>query len=109
MNADAPPTVWLTIAAAADRAAVSAPTVRRAIDRGLLAAFRVRPGNRIIRVRAADVDAWIERGERDEGQETTAEGDGRDAAEAVRGPAPRVGAVEGEPRRGARGEGGGQR
>jgi excisionase family DNA binding protein len=53
-------TVWLRIADAAKRAAVSEPTIRRAIAAEKLKAYRVGP--RLVRLRAEDVDAWITTG-----------------------------------------------
>ncbi len=50
-------TVWLRIPDAAERAAVSEPTIRRAIAAGKLQAYRVGP--RMVRVRAEDVEAWV--------------------------------------------------
>jgi len=44
---------------AAEFAGVEAKTVRRAIERGDLRAYRPR-GGRLIRIRAADLDAWLE-------------------------------------------------
>ncbi len=49
-------TTWLSIAAAAARVGVSIPTIRRAIESGALPAFRLGP--RLVRLRAADLDAW---------------------------------------------------
>jgi excisionase family DNA binding protein len=50
-------TEWLSIAAAAERVGVSIPTIRRAIESSALPAFRL--GKRLVRVRAADLDAWV--------------------------------------------------
>lgn len=50
-------TEWLTLAAAAQIVGVSIPTIRRAVASGALAAYRLGP--RLVRVRAADLDAWI--------------------------------------------------
>lgn len=44
------------MAAAAERVGVSLPTIRRAIASGALTAYRLGP--RLVRVRAADLDAW---------------------------------------------------
>jgi excisionase family DNA binding protein len=49
---------WLTLDQAAARVQLSARTLRRAIQRGDLRAYRV--GGRIWRLRPADVDAYIE-------------------------------------------------
>lgn len=50
-------TEWISIAEAAARAGVSIPTIRRAVASGALAAYRLGP--RLVRVRAADLDAWV--------------------------------------------------
>jgi excisionase family DNA binding protein len=50
-------TEWFSIAAAAERVGVSIPTIRRAIESSALPAFRF--GKRLVRVRAADLDAWV--------------------------------------------------
>ena len=52
-------TVWLTVTAAAERAGASVQTIRRAIAAGQLKAYRLQPGGRLLRLRSADVDAWI--------------------------------------------------
>ena len=49
--------VWMTVRQAAERAACSEQTIRRACHRGELRAGRVGVE---IRVRVEDVDAWIE-------------------------------------------------
>jgi excisionase family DNA binding protein len=54
----APPTEWLTLASAAEIAAVTPRTIRGAIARGELPAGRA--GRRPL-VRRADVEAWITR------------------------------------------------
>jgi excisionase family DNA binding protein len=50
---------WLDVDSAATYAAVSITTIRRAIKSGGLKAYRVQ-GGRLLRLRALDVDAWIE-------------------------------------------------
>lgn len=49
---------WLTIQGAAEHATVNAATIRRAIKRGDLPAFRIAQG-RLVRLRVEDVDAWL--------------------------------------------------
>jgi excisionase family DNA binding protein len=53
---------WLTVRQAADHAGVSPTTVRREIDKKALVAFRVGTGGRLLRIRAEDVDLWLEKG-----------------------------------------------
>ena len=50
---------WLTVEAAAARAGVSVPTIRRAIKSGALTAYRLQPGGRLLRIREADVHSWL--------------------------------------------------
>ena len=49
---------WLTAAEAADYARVNVVTIRRAVQRGRLVAFRVNAG-RNLRFRRSDLDAWL--------------------------------------------------
>jgi excisionase family DNA binding protein len=50
-------TRWLTYKEAAERVRLDVATLRRAVKRGALVAFRVNGGHRV-RLRAEDVDAW---------------------------------------------------
>jgi excisionase family DNA binding protein len=55
-------TRWLTVEQSAERAGVSVPTIRRAISEkngAPLRSYKLQPGGRLIRVREADLDAWI--------------------------------------------------
>jgi excisionase family DNA binding protein len=52
-------TEWLSIGAAAARVGVSIPTIRRALKAGTLPGFSL--GQRLVRIRAADLDAWAAR------------------------------------------------
>lgn len=52
------PTVWLTPRQAAQYAQVDPVTLRRAVQRGVLAAYVVNGGTRI-RYRTVDLDAWL--------------------------------------------------
>jgi excisionase family DNA binding protein len=49
---------WLTPQAAAERAGVAVATIRRAIKRGDLPAFRIAQG-RLVRLRVEDLDQWL--------------------------------------------------
>lgn len=51
-------TIWLDLPAAAIHAGVSIATLRRELAAGRLQGFRV-GGRRAIRLRQADVDAWL--------------------------------------------------
>jgi excisionase family DNA binding protein len=51
-------TRWLTAREAGEYARVSTATLRRAVRKGLLRAFRVNNGFRV-RFRAEDLDAWL--------------------------------------------------
>jgi excisionase family DNA binding protein len=51
-------TLWLTPKQAAVYAKVDVVTLRRAVQRGTLIAFRVNGGTRV-RYRAADIDRWL--------------------------------------------------
>ena len=51
------PIEWLSTAAAADRLGITPRTLYRFIDQGDLAGYRF---GRVIRIKAADVDAFIE-------------------------------------------------
>jgi excisionase family DNA binding protein len=53
----APETTWLSTQQAAERLGVTARTLYRFIDRGELPAYRM---GRVIRLKAADVDDFIE-------------------------------------------------
>ena len=52
-------TVWLTPKQAESYAKCDVATLRRAVKRGALRAFRVNGGRRI-RFRATDLDAWLQ-------------------------------------------------
>ena len=52
------PSNWLTVQQAAERASINAATIRRAVKRGDLPAFRIAQG-RLVRLRVEDVDAWL--------------------------------------------------
>lgn len=51
-------TVWLSPKLAAAYAKVDVVTLRRAVQRGVLQAFRINGGTRV-RYRAVDLDAWL--------------------------------------------------
>ena len=51
-------TIWLTPKQASAYAKVDVVTLRRAVQRRALSAFRVNGGCRV-RYRAADIDAWL--------------------------------------------------
>lgn len=51
-------TVWMNLEKAAEYVCVSVPTLRREIKAGRLRAFRV-GGRKAIRLRQADLDAWM--------------------------------------------------
>lgn len=53
-------TTWLTAKEAAAYAKVSLWTVRQAVTNGDLQAYAVGGGGRSYRLKAADVDAWME-------------------------------------------------
>lgn len=52
------PTVWLTQQQAAEYAKCDPVTLRRAVQRGLLIAYRINGGRRV-RYRAEDIDQWL--------------------------------------------------
>lgn len=53
-------TTWLTAAEAAAYAKVSAWTIRQAVKSGELEAFAVGKGGRSYRLRAEDIDTWMQ-------------------------------------------------
>jgi len=55
----ASPTIWLSLRGAAQHTKLSTATIVRAVRRGELTAFRV-GGQRLLRFRAHDLDAWLE-------------------------------------------------
>jgi excisionase family DNA binding protein len=52
------PTIWLTPQQAAEYAKCDPVTLRRAVQRGLLIAYRINGGRRV-RYRAEDLDQWL--------------------------------------------------
>ena len=52
-------TVWLTAAGGAEYAKVSEPIIREAVKRGDLPAYGIGKG-RNFRLKAADIDSWLE-------------------------------------------------
>ncbi|WP_230870820.1 excisionase family DNA-binding protein [Mycobacterium canetti] len=53
-------TVWLRIADAAEYAKLSTDIIRAAVKAGDLPSYAPTPGGRDVRLKAEDVDAWIE-------------------------------------------------
>jgi len=57
-------TIWFTVEKAAEHASVSVATIRREIKKLALPAYRIGSGGRLLRLRAEDVDQWIQKGAR---------------------------------------------
>jgi excisionase family DNA binding protein len=53
-------TTWLKLAGGAEYAKVSTDILRAAIKRGDLKSYAPTPGGKDVRLKAEDIDAWIE-------------------------------------------------
>lgn len=53
-------TTWFKLSDGAEYARLSADVLRRAIKRGDLKSYAPTPGGKDIRLKASDIDAWIE-------------------------------------------------
>ncbi len=53
-------TNWLTIAGASEYSKLSKDIIRGAVKAGDLPSYAPTPGGRDVRLKAADIDAWIE-------------------------------------------------
>lgn len=52
--------VWMTLAEAADHVRASRDVIRAAVKAGDLAAYRIGAGQRDYRLKASEVDQWLE-------------------------------------------------
>jgi excisionase family DNA binding protein len=53
-------TTWLTIAGGAEHAKLSKDIIRAAVKAGDLPSYAPTPGGRDVRLKASDIDEWIE-------------------------------------------------